>query len=62
MYAQHCHCEGVIVLSSLGAVVSRGWAKASACRLQITLSCAKVYGILSVKMVGGVKLTVIYVG
>ena len=41
--------------------MSRGLAKASACRLQITLSgAAKVNGILSVKMVGGVKLTVIY--
>ena len=33
------------------AVVSRGWAKASACRLQITLSCAFLCHIVSLQYV-----------
>ena len=38
-----------IMIHHLAVVVSRGWAKASACRLQITLSCAVLCHIVSLQ-------------
>ena len=39
----------VVIIHHYAAVVSRGWAKASPCRLQITLSCAVLCHIVSLQ-------------